>query len=449
MPRPTSTPSYCLHATTGHAYATFAGRQIWLGKHGTPESRAKYDRLIGEWLLNGRRAPAIATTAGPTVSTVLAAFLDHAKGYYAAPGDIGEDGKPVLVPTREYDNFVESIRPVRRIYGQIPAQKFGPNALKVVREHLIQSGICRNVVNRRVGRIKAIFKWAVSAELIPASIYHALAALSGLRMGKTAARESEPVKPVADSIVDATLPYLSSVVASMVQVQRFTGARPGEVCIMRTADIDTGAKVWTYTPAKHKTAHHGHERIIHLGPKAREIVRPFLKPLNGLAFIFSPKDAEAERRERLSAARKTPLHRGNRPGTNKSRKPRRTPGDVYGVAEYRRAIARACDMAFPPPKELLRDERAVKLLAREKSKQPPLTATEISALAQWRGEIEKWKSEHRWHPHQLRHTAATAIRRQFGLEAAQTILGHASLSMTELYAEQNSDAARKIAAKIG
>jgi integrase len=49
----------------------------------------------------------------------------------------------------------------------------------------------------------------------------------------------------------------------------------------------------------------------------------------------------------------------------------------------------------------------------------------------------------------LRHTAATEIRRRFGIEAAQTILGHASLDVTEIYAERNAGAARQIAAAIG
>ena len=63
--------------------------------------------------------------------------------------------------------------------------------------------------------------------------------------------------------------------------------------IMRTADIDRSGKVWTYTPSKHKTEHHGHERIIYLGDHAQEIVRPFLK-LDPAAYLFSPADADAE-----------------------------------------------------------------------------------------------------------------------------------------------------------
>jgi integrase len=54
-----------------------------------------------------------------------------------------------------------------------------------------------------------------------------------------------------------------------------------------------------------------------------------------------------------------------------------------------------------------------------------------------------------WHPHQLRHTAATQLRKEFGLEAAQVILGHRTLSVTEIYAEKNIEAARAIMQAVG
>jgi integrase len=66
-----------------------------------------------------------------------------------------------------------------------------------------------------------------------------------------------------------------------------------------------------------------------------------------------------------------------------------------------------------------------------------------------RAELSAWNRRHSWHPHQLRHTAATAIRRRFGFEAAQHVLGHATLSMTEICAERNAEAARAVAAAIG
>jgi hypothetical protein len=38
--------------------------------------------------------------------------------------------------------------------------------------------------------------------------------------------------------------------------------RPGEVCIMRTCDIDRGGDVWAYKPSHHKSQHHVHERLV-------------------------------------------------------------------------------------------------------------------------------------------------------------------------------------------
>ena len=54
-----------------------------------------------------------------------------------------------------------------------------------------------------------------------------------------------------------------------------------------------------------------------------------------------------------------------------------------------------------------------------------------------------------WHPHQLRHSHATEVRRQFGLEAAQVALGHAQAAVTEIYAERDLALAVRVAAAIG
>ncbi|HBG27611.1 MAG: hypothetical protein A2Y10_15765 [Planctomycetes bacterium GWF2_41_51] len=41
------------------------------------------------------------------------------------------------------------------------------------------------------------------------------------------------------------------------------------------------------------------------------------------------------------------------------------------------------------------------------------------------------------HPHQLRHNAATFLRKEFGLETARIILGHKLALITEVYAEMD------------
>ena len=55
-----------------------------------------------------------------------------------------------------------------------------------------------------------------------------------------------------------------------------------------------------------------------------------------------------------------------------------------------------------------------------------------------------------WKPNQLRHNAATRIRREYGIEMAQTVLGHRlGSSVTEVYAEANVKRAREVIARVG
>ena len=126
------------------------------------------------------------------------------------------------------------------------------------------------------GAIVRMFKWAVAEEKVAPEVHLALKAVEGVRRGQ--ARETEPVKPVADALVDAIKPHVSRQIWAMIELQRLTGARPGEICMMRTCDLVTAGKVWEYRPASHKTAHYGKGRVIFIGPQAQEVLRPWLRP---------------------------------------------------------------------------------------------------------------------------------------------------------------------------
>ncbi len=238
-------PSYRLHKPSGLAVVSIGGRDVYLGKFGTPESRAEYDRLMAEWLATGRR-PIVAESASGadlTVNEMLLAYLDYADGYYV------KNGKPTTEPV----NIRLALRPLRQLYGHTPAREFGPLRLKTVRQAMIESGLCRSEVNKRVRHVLRAFKWAVGEEMVPPSIHHGLKAVPGLRRGRADVRESEPVKPVPVAFVDAIKPYVSRQVWAMVELQRLSGMRPGEVCMMRSCDLDTSGRVWAYTPESHKT----------------------------------------------------------------------------------------------------------------------------------------------------------------------------------------------------
>lgn len=55
----------------------------------------------------------------------------------------------------------------------------------------------------------------------------------------------------------------------------------------------------------------------------------------------------------------------------------------------------------------------------------------------------------RWSPLQVRHTAGTAIRARYGVEGAQVVLGHAEVTVTQLYAERDENLARRVMREMG
>ncbi|HZN66087.1 MAG TPA: hypothetical protein VFB66_12400, partial [Tepidisphaeraceae bacterium] len=255
MPRLTkSTPKYRRHRASGQAIVTLNGRDVYLGPYGSKASRAEYDRLTGEWLANGRCVRR-ESDRSLNVAALILAYWRHVQVYYPGP-----DGRP--------SGHAKRIRQVlgylRRLYGHTPVADFGPLALRAVRQSIIEPrivtvevkdpatgkttresrqrpGVCRTTANACVHLIRRMFRWGVEHELVPASVYHALQAVEGLRQGKTTARESLPVRPVPVEWVEAVLNNgrPSRQVAGMVRLQLATGMRPGEACIIRGCDIDT------------------------------------------------------------------------------------------------------------------------------------------------------------------------------------------------------------------
>lgn len=397
-------PSYRRHKPSGQAVVTIDGRDFYLGKFNSAASREKYNRLLAEW-----RAGANTLTqpsSDTTIAELMAAFVRFAKGYHS----IGER-----------DNYAFAMRPLKALYARTNVADFGPRALKAVRQKMIDADLARTTINQRINRIRHVFKWGVENDLVPPSILQKLQAVAGLRYGRTEAREADPVKPVLDAFIEDILPNVSPPIAAMIELQRITGMRSGEVTAMRSCDLDTSGKVWVYSPERHKTAWRGHLRKVYLGPRAQDIVRPFLRT-DLTSFLFSPADAVQHVRLYRQAHRKTPLSCGNRAGTNRKRKPRKQAGPRYDPRSYHQAISYAI-------------ERTNKARLAEAEKEG-IPRDEVALVPHW-------------HPHQLRHNAATHLRREFGIEVARIILGHRSAAITEVYAEVDHARAIDVMAQIG
>eukprot|EP01047_Picozoa_sp_COSAG01_P004494 COSAG01_NODE_148_length_24037_cov_219.235859_12_plen_375_part_00 len=368
-----SLPSYSKHKASGQAVVRLSGRDIYLGPYGTKASKSEYDRLTGEWLANGRRLPLKIDDKPISLIELTADYLKYAKTYYV------KNGKQ----TDEIASIKISIRHLNNLYGKTLAEDFGPLALIAVRNQMIETGNSRGYINNNVNRIRRMFKWAVSNEIVPVHVYQALATVPGLKKGKTSAVEKPPVMPVDAAAVAATINWASPVVADMIQFQQLTGCRPDEVCSIKPLEVDRRATVWQYFPESHKMEHKGRTRVILIGPKAQKILLPYLLTPVGDFCFQKPTGGKFER------------------------------------WNYREKINQACDKAFPAPAGITGEA------------------------------LKSWRKQHRWAPNRLRHSRATAIREQYGLEAAQAVLGHSSVDVTQIYAERDIAKAAKIMGEVG
>ena len=236
MPRLThKLPSYRLHRASGQAVITLAGRDYYLGTYNSPESRTEYDRLIQEFLANSRSAGAVQSQANQgaqtvTINELITTYWDFALGYYVKNSQ----------PTRELQALKYSFKPMAELYGVIAVDNFGPTALKAVRQRMVDQGLCRSLVNRRVNRIRRIFKWGVENELVRSATLEALRAIAPLKRGRCSVRESDPVKPVPESLVNAIEPFVSRQVWAMISVQIQLGINVQ----IRNHQSTTGICVW-------------------------------------------------------------------------------------------------------------------------------------------------------------------------------------------------------------
>jgi integrase len=420
MARQRSTiPTYQKHSSGRARVRTYDGEGnrveiILPGEYGSEQSKQEYARILATINAGNGLPTKQSFKHDITIDELALKYLEHAHTYYV--------DQVTRATTNEVVAIECALRPLCRMYGDQPAAEFGPLALQTVRKAMIEGtwlsqeeqvvrnkngqrrDMARTTLNRNIGRIKLMFKWGSSQEIVPASVYHALATVSGLRRGRCAARETEPVKPVSSAIIDDTLPHLPPVVRDMVEILLLTGMRCGELVLMRACDLDMTGDVWLYRPERHKGLWRGKERVIAIGPRAQSLIKKYLGTKLD-AYLFSPAAQEEMLAEAKRAKRKTPLwpshvkHQAAKLKPSRARKP----GERFTVGSVNRSVRRACE----------------------------------------RADIEHW------HVHQLRHSASLTFSREMGLESARAALGHATVNMSAMYAGHDVETAKKVAAKVG
>jgi integrase len=386
-------PKHCRHKAKNRGFVRFPGdpRPIYTGRWGSEEANGEYDRLIAEWLAQGRRIPdAASTPSGYLVRDLVADYLEAFDADH--------------VGSRQPEMLRLAVKPLLRMWGSHEANGFRPSDLKALRHYLIEANLSRTTINQRITMLKAMFRWGVEDEHVHPDVAAALAAVKNLTRSSAGVKQPRVVEPVPPEHVDAVLAHVAPPLAAMIQVQRLTGMRPGEVLIMRGADINRDSSPWIYKPTKHKNQWRRHERVIPLGPKAQAILVAFLESRLPAAFLFTPSESDAWHRAEKRKARKSKEPPSQVERRRKARsEPKAKFNDHYDVHTYRRAIERACKKAGVPV----------------------------------------------WTPHRLRHTAATEIERQCGWDAARAVLGHTTPDTTAIYVRRDVQIASDAMNRLG
>lgn len=381
-------PKLCRN-TDGRAFSRWKKKRYYHGKYDTPEAEEAYRRFI-QRIVAESTAPVEIPSELPLLAELAVPYLEWS----------------LSQSVNQQNAIRRMLQQVLEVYGDYDIAEFGPRKVLAWQQWLIQhpEQYSRTTINKRLAELKRWLRWCVSRELIPVEPLQAIETVGAVKVGRTAAKETEPVHPVPAADVTATLPYLPPSVAIMVQVQYLCGMRPQDIVSMRLCDVDRTGDIWLYRPASHKNKHRGQSLTKAIPVAAQTLLQPLLDRDDD-SFLFDPRDASEWRysRTKATSGRQTKRYPSEEKRVaakvlaNRERRKSR-----YSVDTYRQVITRACQLA----------------------------------------------GVQHWTPLQLRHSIATELSRDFGEQAASRWLGHARLETTAIYVEQQSRELIEIARRI-
>lgn len=277
MGRPRNTiPRFCV-SKTGRAFTKVNGEFISLGRGDNPESRKRYAALLTD-LANGKTDTTVATPPAVKNSLnelMLEYTLRELPRFSAA----------------EQDCQRCAMRICREMFGVVPVPEFGPLKLRKVREAMIagdpnakpkaRKPWSRGFVNKQIKRVRSIFKWGVSWELVPQVVADALCSVRSLAVGESSARETKPRLAIPEASINAVRAQLRQKHRDVFDLLLLTGARPGEMINLQPHMIDRSEETWRCDLAKHKTRHHGKSRTLFFNATAQRIIAPYMKSKDG------------------------------------------------------------------------------------------------------------------------------------------------------------------------
>lgn len=326
----------------------------------------------------------MATGASPlpppeTINELIDRYLIDAAEYYQTP----PDRKGNRTPTGHIDNLTSGLKPFRLVIGHCRPNDLTAEHLCAVMDWLLAQRkpngetYTTGYINRLRAMMLKTLKWAaaprrrwISAETLTEAML-----TPKLEEGRTAARPSEEVQPVAEEHVKATLEALAEMSLDAAHARRalelsviidllwHTGMRPGEACDMNLNELrieqtpptlfNRSREIMVYQPVVHKNAWRGkkHIRTIFIPPEGRRIIED-----------WRPRAKHA--------------------------------GRLFGYSS--------------------------------------------NSLGAAIGRINRERDIPHWTPNQLRHAFGTRMLRLTGIDVVQVLLGHKSRRTTEIYAKPDA-----------
>lgn len=249
----------CCHRQTGQARVIYKGKHYYLGLFGTDSAAEAYKNFVSK-IINGGEFKVSATSY--TVAVAMVQYLTHCKSYY------GE---------KEAGNVQTALRLMATKFGTIELANLGPAVVADFIESMANSGeYTRYRCNKVLAIWKRFYRWLAVKELIKPEKLAVMNAIPGIKIGRSKAKETTPIKAPAMEDFEKLVAVAPPHIADLMNLQLLLACRPGELVSMKPGLVDRSKPVWVYTPAKHKNQHRGHQRKILIGPRAQAILAKYL-----------------------------------------------------------------------------------------------------------------------------------------------------------------------------
>ncbi|MDX1967562.1 MAG: tyrosine-type recombinase/integrase [Planctomycetaceae bacterium] len=271
--RSNTIPKLCTDKN-GRAFTKVRGRFISLGRAGTPESHQRYSEVLtahARGQLDDIAKPKAAATAPKclTVNELIMQFVTREIPRFSAG---------------EAYAFRAAIKVLRPMFGETPVNDFGPLRYRLVRDQMVSGDPAtgrkpwaRPTVNRQIKRIRQIFRWGVSWELVQPDVVTRLDSVRSLAIGETTAHDNPARKAASAADVEAVMPHLKPVYADVLRLLALTGARRGEILSLTGGMLQRRSDCWLAELNEHKTARKGKRRFLVFNVAAQAILLRHLR----------------------------------------------------------------------------------------------------------------------------------------------------------------------------